>query len=557
MLHWAYMPGSVKGTYLRFLTVYACAYALGLVVFALLSFVGVVTLEHAELALVLALIPPLYYLFGFRFAVSHVGRRGAYMLGVGLASLPILFVSLASGGLESPNNLAFALLIFLSAMLGFEMLLLLIWVQLLGYLLGLGGLFVTMHDTMAATIYLVISGLAAATGWVVFHRYRVREDPMVEHLRRTLHQEQLQSEAVIAAISDGVAIVSREGRVIHSNNQFLQVLALEYHELVGKYYKDVANANVRIVASTSATPRVGQNIATVLATGKPVVIDSETLEYVDGRPSIDVSVSVAPLKNDDGEVSAVMIIARDITHIMRLQRMKDALIATASHELRTPITVIAGYADLLLGASGGGLNDKQRHYLERTKETTAHLTSMVNDMLDISRLESGERENNPEDIDLAVFLPQMIEEHLGKFAARSVSLRLEGAEGKVRADKSRLRQVVGNLLSNACKFTQEGGEAVLSSRQKGDMIEIAVTDNGPGVSLEHQKSIFEKFTKLDTTGSYPGAGLGLAIARAIVEAWGGTITVESVEPQGAKFSFSVPGTQGAVSGQPTSKKETH
>lgn len=534
------MPGSVKGTYLRFLTAYACAYALGLVLFVLLSYTDLVDLQHAEVALALALIPLVYYLLAFKFAVAHFSRRGAYMLGVGLVSIPIIFVSLSTGGFESPNNIAFAVLVFLTGMLGVELLLILIWVQVMGFLLGLSGVFPVVNSTLIGILYVMITIAAGLVGWALFRRYRVHEDPMVERLRQTLHEEQLQSEAVIAAISDGVAIVNKQGLVIHANSQFLQNLALEHHELVGKYYKDVANTNVRIVAASTDIPRIGPNVATVLETGKPIFIDSETLEYTDNRPSIDVSFSIVPLKNDDGDISAVMIISRDISHIMRLQRMKDALISTASHELRTPITVIAGYADLLLGTSAGELNEKQRHYLLRTKETTAHLTEMVNNMLDSSKLESGERENNPEAIDLSAFLQHITEQYLAKFATKQISLKLDTTEGTVFADKGRLRQVVGNLLDNAQKFTQEAGEVVLTSKIDKNTVKVSVADNGPGISPEHQKAIFEKFTKLDTTGAYPGAGLGLAIARTLVEDWGGEIAVENVKPQGARFTFSIP-----------------
>lgn len=550
------MSGSVKGTYLQLLTAYTCLYALCLVGAVALSYFGILNLPQPGVALVLALLPLLYHLILFRVVVSQAGRRAAYMLGIALVCIPIIFVSLTTGGYSSPNTIAFVGLVFLSAMLGPEIPMALIWVQIIGYILGLGGFVTGLHSTPVGALFVVLCIVAGMTGWAVFRRYRVQEDPVVDRLRRTLHEEQLQSEALIAAISDGIAIVNKEGVVIHANDRFLDMVALKTHEIVGKYYKDVVSTNVRIVSSSVTSPRIGPNITKVLETGESVAIDSETIEYLDGRPSMDLSLSIAPLKNDDGDVSAVMIVSRDITHIMQLQRMKDALIMTASHELRTPVTVIAGYADLLLGESAGKLTDKQRHYLDRTKETTTHLTEMINDMLDVSRLESGQRENNPEEIDLVSFLQNITEEQLARFANKQISLRLETAPNKIMADKGRLRQVVGNLLNNAYIFAPEGGEVLISSTAQGSMTEVAVKDNGPGVPNEHKKTIFDKFSKLDTTGSLPGAGLGLAIAKTIVEAWGGTIAVRDVSPHGAEFFFTVPTVQKPVKNQAEHKEET-
>jgi signal transduction histidine kinase len=411
---------------------------------------------------------------------------------------------------------------------------------LLGYVLAISGFIPMLGNVGTGTIEIGVYFAAATSGWLLFRRYYIAQDPKVEELQRALAAEQLQSSAVLAAISDGVAIVNRDGIAVHASDRFLDMVALGRDELIGKHYSEVTSTRLRIVAASIENPRLGPNIAKVFETGEAVMIDSETVEYLDNRPPIDLSLAITPLKNEDDEISAVLIACRDITHIMRLQRMKDALIATASHELRTPITVIAGYADLLLGTSAGVLTDKQRHYLERTKETTDHLTDMVNDMLDISRLESGQRENNPERLDNVSVLQSMVEGQLGRFANKQIALKLDAQSGDIYADKSRLEQVIYCLLSNALKFTPADGEVTLASKITDDAMEISVTDNGPGVPADHQQMIFEKFTKLDTTGAIQGTGLGLAIAKNIVEHWNGTLGVQDVTPHGAKFFFTVP-----------------
>lgn len=535
-----YMAGAVRSKYLRLLTVYACSYALLLLIIALLSMSGMPILPVPWLVAALALVTLGYYLLAFRFTARQLGRQAGYIIGVAILTIPMTTVSAMSGGYESFNNIAIIILIFLSAMLGYVVPLVLAWVQLLWFAIVLSGYLPGFGSTGMGLLMLGFFILAAAVGWIAFHSYYTREDPETERLRQTLREEQLQSEGVITAISDGVAIVNKDGITLHANQRFLDMVALTREELIGKHYSKVISDKVRIVASSIETPRIGPNVAKVMETGESVIIDNETIEYIDGRPSIDLTISITALKNDDGYVSAVMIIGHDISHIMRLQRMKDALIATASHELRTPITVIAGYADLLLGTSAGDLNDKQRHYMERTKETTAHLTNMVNDMLDISRLESGQRENNPEAIDIVSMLQQSVEDHLGEFAGKQIVLKLDAKPGEVFADRSRLRQVIDALLGNAYKFTPEEGTVTLQSEIADGMMRISIIDTGPGIPDDRKEIIFEKFTKLDDTGSIPGTGLGLAIAKTIVENWKGTITVEDAPGSGARFCFTVP-----------------
>lgn len=534
------MAGAVRSKYLQLLMVYACVYASLLLIVSLLDLFGSTSFDVPPFSSILALVPILYYAFIFRIAARRFGRQAAYGIGVALLSIPMALVSMMSGGYASFNNIAIIILIFLSAMLGYAVPLALVWVQVMGFVMVAGGYLPILGNTTIGALMLLFYSLTAVVGWISFRGYYTREEPEAERLRSTLREQQLQSEGVITAINDGVAIVDKNGIALHANERFLDAIALTRKEFIGKHYAQIMSTKVRIVAASIDTPRMGPNVARVLQTGQPVIVDSETIEYTDNRPAIDISISITALKNDDGDVSAVLIITHDISHIMRLQRMKDALIATASHELRTPITVIAGYADLLLGDSAGALNQKQRHYMQRTRDTTTHLTDMVNDMLDISRLESGQRENNPEPIDIVLFLQSVVEDHLGRFASKQIILRLDAQPGQVFADRSRLQQVIDGLLSNAYKFTPEEGKVELSSKQVGQTMEIAVSDNGQGVPGDRRSMIFEKFTKLDDTGSIPGAGLGLAIAKNIVESWQGTISVTDQPGGGARFYFTVP-----------------
>lgn len=532
---------AMRARYLYLLIGYTFLYA----VVAVFSWAFGFYEEGKELAAAISLgllnIPLLYYLLVFKHVQRRFGRQLAYFAGVVLLTVPIVNISTMTGGYESGNNIAYIILVYLSAMLGRGLPLTLIWTQVLVYTMVVSGYLPGLGDPAYGGVVVIACIIAGIAGWLTFRRFYVKEDPEADRLAEMLRAQELQSEGVIAAISDGVVIVNRDGIAVHANQRFLDMIALKREELVGKHYSEIVSSRIQIIASSSATPRIGQNVVHVMDTGEPITIDSVTAEYIDGSGTVDFSISISPLKNDDGDISAVLVMAKDITSLMHLQRMKDALISTASHELRTPITVIAGYADLLLGNAGGGeLNDKQRHYLERTKETTTQLTEMVNDMLDMSRLESGQRNDNPVATNVMRLLESMTEGRISQFASKNLTLHLDAKPIRVYADKNRLEQVVGNLLSNAFKFTPENGKVTLAAREVDGMCEISVTDTGPGIPDEHLQDIFDKFIKLDDSGSLPGAGLGLAIAKNIVDNWNGTITAENMDKGGARFRFTVP-----------------
>lgn len=535
------MIGAVKEKYLQMLAVYAYVYALIVVLAWIGGIYGIIATPPSLLAVILVGCPVVYYLFLFNFTTHQFGRRIAYTVGVGLIVLPMIVVSLATAGHISANTLALALLIFLSATLGPGVPLALIWMMAVGYVLSLAGYIPALQDAEIGTLILAIYVTSGLVGWMVFKRFYIREDPALEKLRSTLRVEQLKSEGVIAAISDGVALVNRDGIVVHANERFMEMIALKSHEIIGRNYSEVMSSRLKIVASSSATPRIGKNIMHVMETGEPITIDLVSFEYADGSGTADVTITISPLKNDNNEISAVMIMGRDITSLMRLQRMKDALIQTASHELRTPITVIAGYADLLLGNAGGGeLTEKQRHYIQRTKDTTVQLTHMINDMLDMSRLESGQNNNNPVDFNILRRLEKVTESRISQFTTKSLTLHLDALPIRVHADPSQVEQVMANLLSNAFKFTPEHGKVTVTAKEKDTMCEITISDTGPGIPDAHLDDIFDKFIKLDDTGSLPGAGLGLSIAKNIVSNWGGTITATNNPEGGARFYFTVP-----------------
>ena len=225
-------------------------------------------------------------------------------------------------------------------------------------------------------------------------------------------------------------------------------------------------------------------------------------------------------------------------------RHKSEFLASLSHELRTPLNAIIGFSQVMREQLFGEVNEKQAEYLDDIVSSGHHLLSLVNDVLDLSKVEAGQVELEQGDVSLRETIERGVVMVRDRAATSGVRLSLDLAPEAdvIRGDERRLRQVVFNLLSNAVKFTPAGGSVVVeTARVNGDVI-VSVSDTGPGVAPEDQERIFDEFQQTELgVAQRDGTGLGLALSKRIVELHGGRIWVESEPPQGSRFVFSVPG----------------
>ena len=229
----------------------------------------------------------------------------------------------------------------------------------------------------------------------------------------------------------------------------------------------------------------------------------------------------------------------------RASRMKSEFLATMSHELRTPINAMIGYNSLLREGLFGALTGKQEDALDRMKRAAEHLLSLVNDVLDLSRVEAGQIYLCAEEIDLRDFIDGLSESvrPLAIEKSLSYSVEVDPDLPSIMTDATRLRQILLNLLSNAVKFTDSGSVALRAAPNgTTDRVRIDVLDTGIGIDEAHRESIFEQFTQADqsATRSRGGAGLGLAISRKLVRMMGGTLDLESTFGKGSTFSVELP-----------------
>lgn len=330
-----------------------------------------------------------------------------------------------------------------------------------------------------------------------------------------------------------IAIIGRkDGRLYDINENWLAVFRFERDEIVGTTNFDEAYW-------TDRSRR--EEFYRLIAAGK-VVRNFEIRMFTMGGEIRDYEFAVEGIEID-GEAYAI-VVGDDITERKRVERLKSEFVSTVSHELRTPLTSINGSLGLLIGGVAGSLTDESRHLLEIAKSNSDRLIRLINDILDVEKIEAGRMTFELRPVELLPIVKSALsangpygERHDVKFV---LTEDLPGA--RVNVDTNRLDQVFGNLLSNAAKFSPKGSVVEIAMSRHNGVIRTAISDQGPGIPPEFQERIFEKFTQVDTSDARgaPGSGLGLSIARAIAEEMNGSIALTSTAGRGCTFYLDLP-----------------
>jgi signal transduction histidine kinase len=250
----------------------------------------------------------------------------------------------------------------------------------------------------------------------------------------------------------------------------------------------------------------------------------------------------APVHDPSGVLVGRVWTLREVTADRELDRMRDAFVATVSHELRTPLTSISGFLEML-HEEEHGLGEAGRTYLDVIRRSTGRLHQLVEDLLLVAQIEAHRVELEREPLDLATIASECVEGLRPVAAEKRISIDVVADHPpQIRGDARRLGQVVDNLISNALKFTPEGGSVTVDVAGDGDSVQLVVADTGIGIPVDEQGQLFSRFfrSRNATQGAIAGTGLGLAISRSLVEQHGGTIEVQSKEDQGTRVTVTLP-----------------
>lgn len=286
---------------------------------------------------------------------------------------------------------------------------------------------------------------------------------------------------------------------------------------------------------------IERDLNRTLSLGRVNTIEREP--NVNGLPTVFEMVQV-PLRNADGVIERIFLSARDISERKRVERLKNEFVSTVSHELRTPLTSIAGSLGLLSGGAAGPLGDRAKHLITIAHSNSLRLVRLINDILDIEKIEAGRMTFELKSLVLADVVGQAISGLKSYADEFGVTVDFPGAaqELMVYGDEDRLTQVVTNLLSNAIKFSPQGGDVAVTVAPDGEAVAILVKDRGPGIPESFRGRMFSKFAQADGSDSRRkgGTGLGLAIVREIVERHAGAITYRTAMGEGTEFEVRLP-----------------
>ena len=354
----------------------------------------------------------------------------------------------------------------------------------------------------------------------------------LKELMGRLEQEQEKIKSIVDSVAEGLVFLDRRNRIGLINPAAQEMLGISSNSV---------GVEIKLAVTDPTLKRLFETCQ--LTTHQRKTVAHEVAVSSGGRERV-LKVLASPVISKDDLLLGTVYVFDDITREKEIDRMKSDFVSLVSHELRTPLTAIQLGVSLVLDGKAGPINEKQRSSLEKVDRQVKRLTDLINDLLDLSRIESGRIQMKREPISLVDIAVSRLEEMKPQADSKGVKLDLE-VEGEIPmtvGDEARIGQVITNLLSNALKFTPQGGQVKVRLSRQGDMILTEVIDTGPGIPEEERERIFDKFYQLSDfkTRSQGGSGLGLSIAKGIVEAHGGRIWVESEVGVGSNFKFLLP-----------------
>jgi PAS domain S-box-containing protein len=336
--------------------------------------------------------------------------------------------------------------------------------------------------------------------------------------------EKERSDAILANIADGIVAVDRDGKVVLWNAAAEQITGVPQEDALGRTVPEVLQRTFEADPDRAATPRL--------------------VSIPHGGDEVWLSLSEAVMRDPSGAVAGRIFAFRDISADRMVEEVKSDFVAAVSHELRTPLTSIYGFAETLLRQDVLFGEEERQTFLRYIASESERLTEIVDQLLNVARLDAGDLQVEPELIDVGSVVSEVVEtvEGAGVVNGHRFELDLPDEPLAAEADRDKLRQVFSILVDNALKYSPRGGTVTVGVRRKDDTVEVRVVDQGIGIPPTEQQRIFRKFYRAESTtrDGAAGTGLGLFIAKELVTAMGGRIWVDSTEGEGSSFAFELP-----------------
>jgi PAS domain S-box-containing protein len=353
---------------------------------------------------------------------------------------------------------------------------------------------------------------------------------------RELGDAKAKDDAILSSIGEGMIVTDSSGYIMLINQVAGELLGIDTKTALGKKASEYQLSG----ADGKPLPTKDQPLSAALARGEKI---TQSVEAVIGGVKKTINVTATPVIENDHIIGAIQII-RDITKEKEVDRMKTEFISIASHQLRTPLSAIKWFSEMLLGGDAGKLKDDQHEFVHNIAASTERMIELVNSLLNISRMESGRIIVEPKPTDLSELVSGIINDLKGKTEERKQTLIISVHKDlpKISLDQRLIGQVYLNLLTNAIKYTPKGGEISVIISRKGEDVISQVTDNGYGIPKSEQGKMFQKFFRATNVAKEEtdGTGLGMYLVKAVIESSGGKIWFESEEGKGTTFWFSLP-----------------
>jgi len=413
-------------------------------------------------------------------------------------------------------------------------------VQILAWT-GLLGLFLWRlsagNATLLHTIFFSAITIAFILGNTIALTSKPKYPPVIVPPPGEMHALDRHSRSLLNAIADGIFGTDLEGRLLLVNPAAAQMFAASESHLTGRLLHEVVHESRR------DEEICGPNCRILLSVAAEEAQSGEDIFFRADGTSFSVEFAAMPVI-EDGRFAGMVFSFRDISQRHALENMKDEFISTVSHELRTPLTSIRGALGLLSSGVLGTMSEKASHLLRIAVTNTDRLVRLINDILDLERMESGRAPLHLGTCDVAELVQQAVETMSPMADAAGVKLASTVAAQRLDADADRILQVLTNLLSNAIKFSPTGSAVQITGEADGanGMLTLRVTDSGRGIPADKLESVFDRFQQVDVADARQkgGTGLGLAICRSIVQQHGGNIWAEHNAGSGVTFAIQLP-----------------